>query len=131
MSLVRRLVSVLLVALSVAARVGEAQEATVRFPIVRVDDSTFVFPTGDHRWVAAGQRGIAVDGRRQDALVARFLVMRVVGTEATALVAGQTTVLTPDHVALLVRPPDPWYRERGFWTGLVLGAFFGAIIARL
>lgn len=109
---------------------GAAQESAYRFEIASVGDSTFSFSiSSSNRWVRRGLRGIAVDPRRRDALVARFEVMRVGRGEAVALITGQTTRLTTDHAVLLERPRPPWYRQRSFWIGTVLGAAIGAALA--
>lgn len=123
----------LLVMLMVAAFASdgaplEAQETAVRFEIAGVADSTFSFAVGRYDWVAGGQRGIVVDPRRRDALVARFSVLRVQNGLATALVTGQTTSLSTQHAALLEQPPPPFYRTRSFWVGVVLGGVIGGII---
>lgn len=102
-----------------------AQEASVRFEITQVGDSTFQFPVRRHDWVGSSQQGIVVDPRRRDILVARFRILRVRGGVATALVTGQTTSLMNWHVALLERPQPPWYRQRAFWTGVFMGGVIG------
>ena len=119
----------LLLALSsLAAPRLAAQEAAVRFEIAGVADSTFSFAIGEHDWVKAGQEGIVVDPRRRDALVARFRIQRVQSGMATALVTGQTTALSREHAALVERPAPPFYRQRSFWAGLVLGGVAGFFI---
>ena len=99
-----------------------------RFFVDSVMDSLFVFRVGpDARWLEPGQGGIAVDPRRRDALVARFRIVRVDRARVTALVTGQTTLLTRDDVALLDEPPRRFYRDAGFWAGTILGAVLGAV----
>jgi hypothetical protein len=97
-----------------------------------VADSTIVFHVaGEDGWVRPGQVGIAVDPRRRDALVARFRVLSVEQRRVVAVVTGQTTVLTPEHVALLDAPRRRFYQSRGFWAGTILGAIIGAAAAAL
>ena len=106
-------------------------ERTVRFQVAAVGDSTFTFNVGQLRWIKAGTRGMAVDPRRRDALVARFQVLGVDGGLATALITGQTTALTPDHVAVLEVPIRPWYASSLFWAGAILGLLGGAAIGSM
>lgn len=111
-------------ALSAPAVVG-AQETAARFEITEVTDSTLSFRVGRHRWVAPTLRGIAVDPIHRDALVARFRVISVSEGTATALVTGQTTQLTTEHVALVVRPRQRWWRAPLFWIGTGAGIATG------
>ena len=115
---------------AIGAPAAHAQRSAYRFEISATDDSTFSFSVARDHWVHRGLEGIAVDPREHDALVARFRVVAVDSGEATALVIGQTTRITTDHVALLVRPATPWYRRGVFWLGAVLGAAIGAVVAR-
>jgi hypothetical protein len=108
---------------------SRAQESAYRFGITWAGDSTFSFPVARHGWVRSGLTGIAVDPFRRDALVARFRVIQVADGHATALITGQTTNVTAEHVALLDRPPAPWFRQRTFWIGTVLGVVVGAFVA--
>ncbi len=111
---------------------GQTPESTraYRFFVDSVADSTFVFRVGSgDRWLQPGQSGIAVDPRRRDALVARFRVMRVDRTRVTALVTGQTTVLTREHVVLLDEPRRRFYRDASFWAGTILGVLLGGVAA--
>ncbi len=121
-------VVMLLVALASVPRGASAQSAAVRFDIRNIGDSTFSFALGSQDWVRQGQQGIVVDPSRRDALVARFRVLDVRRGVGFALVTGQTTRLVPIHVALLERPRTPFYRQRGFWAGLILGAAAGVAI---
>ncbi|MBA3558537.1 MAG: hypothetical protein H0W30_08065, partial [Gemmatimonadaceae bacterium] len=90
-------VPLLVVMMTVAS---EAQQPpAARFQVAGVGDSTFTFLLGKMRWVREGQRGLAVDPRRNDGLVARFRVLRVTEGEATALVTGKTMELSREHVA--------------------------------
>ncbi|MDQ6887510.1 MAG: hypothetical protein M3068_09465 [Gemmatimonadota bacterium] len=114
-------------ALSLAPASARSQEYT-RFAVDSVVDSTFRFTLGGQRWVVPGQRGIAVDPRRRDALIARFRVLRVVRDTATALVTGQTARISTDLAALIERPQIPFYRRGLFWAGTIAGASVGAII---
>ena len=115
--------------LASAPRAVRAQvlERTVRLSILEVGDSTFSFDAGNLRWVKPGERGMAVDPKRRDALVARFFVLQVDAGKATALITGETTRLTPEHVVVLEVPIRPWYRSTLFWSGAVLGALGGLI----
>ena len=110
---------------------ARAQETAYRFEIASVGDSTVTLSTEKHEWVRAGQKGIAVDPMRHDALVARFVIMRVdpVHKRALAVVTGQTTRLTTDHVALIDRPRTRWYAQPTLWIGAVVGAVIGAVAA--
>lgn len=102
-----------------------------RFDVVAVGDTTFTILIGAERWVRRGTTGIAVDPKRRDALVARFRILSRVGDSATALITGQTTRVTPTHVALLRQPvPGPLSQE-AFWTGIFLGAAAGVAAALL
>ncbi|HET7565019.1 MAG TPA: hypothetical protein VFJ96_08500 [Gemmatimonadaceae bacterium] len=113
-------------------RAARAQDTAVRFEITSVGDSTFSFAVGHHSWVRTGAHGIAVDPARRDALIARFTVVQVNDSagQAKALVTGQTTRVTTDHVALLMQPSVPWYRKSVFWIGTAIGAVVGAVIAK-
>ena len=102
----------------------------LRFEIVAVEDSTFRFVAPSAGWAQAGARGIAVDPRRRDALVAAFDALERRADTVVALVTGQTARVTTDHVVLLERPPLPPAprRRRDFWRGLGTGATAGAVI---
>lgn len=115
------------VALLLLAGDARAQLISARFTIESVGDSTFVFRTGRVSWVRAGMQGIAVDPVSRDALVARFRVLSVGETRATAIITGQTTFVSTGHVALLEEPPRRFWRERYFWVGMVFGAITGAL----
>lgn len=108
-----------------AAPAAQAQASATRFEITEVGDTTFVVRLGEHDWVRTGLRGIVVDPRRRDVLIARFRVTATSEGEAVALITGQTTVVQTEHVALLTRPETPWYRQRTFWAGLFLGGAIG------
>ena len=121
----------LLVALVVAALAPlslRAQDESVRFDIKSVGDSTFTFDVSHAAWVARGQKGIAVDPRRRDGLVARFEVLEVDDGVATALILGQTQKLTTEHVVLLRPPRERWYSSKRFWFGALGGAIVGFAI---
>ena len=105
------------------------QPPAARFQVAAVGDSTFTFLLGKMRWVREGQNGLAVDPRRNDGLVARFRVLSVVEGEATALVTGKTMELSRDHVALIEPRLVPWYRQRFFWVGVIVGSSVGAFAA--
>jgi hypothetical protein len=106
-----------------------AQEEAVRFEIRSVGDSTFTFDVARAPWVERGQKGIAVDPRRRDGLVARFVVLGVADGVADALILGQSQKLTTEHVVLLRAPREHWYSSGRFWLGalggLVVGFFVG------
>ena len=110
---------------------SQAQETTVRFPVTEVGDTTFTFRVAQHAWVRAGLRGIVVDPRQQDVLVARFHVARVVRGEARAVITGQTATVGTQHMVLLDVPGRPWYKERGFWMGAAVGALAGFLIGQI
>lgn len=125
----RRVVLAVAAALLVASPAA-AQSHLRRFLVDSVGDSTFVFRIGpDDDWVQRGSSGIAVDPGRRDALVARFRVLGVRDHVATALVTGQATFVTTDHVALLEEPRRRFFRQGVFWAGAVLGGILGAIAA--
>jgi hypothetical protein len=114
---------------AVAPSRADAQETAVRFPLAEIGDTTFTFQLGEHRWVREGMRGIVVDPRRQDVLVARFRVASVSSSGvARAIVTGQTTSLNALHSVLLEVPSRPWYKQRAFWIGTVLGGVAGFLI---
>jgi hypothetical protein len=106
---------------------ASAQFRGVRFEVASVGDTTVTFRTGKERWIRAGQRGIAVDPRRRDALVARLRVIRVGGGTVNAVVTGQTTAVSTEHVVVLEEPPKRWWRSRPFWSGLLAGAALGTV----
>ena len=113
-----------------AAPRAEAQPLAHRFFVDSVGDSTFVFRVpSEAEWLRPGRAGIAVDPRRRDALVARFRVIAVERTRATALVTGQVTLVERDHVVLLEEPRRRFYRDPGFWAGTIVGAVLGALAA--
>lgn len=107
-----------------------AQRGAYRFEIVTATDSTIVIPTDSAKWVKRGARGIAVDPNDHDAMVARFQVVRVDSGKATAMITGQTTRVTTDHVALIERPAVPWFKQGVFWIGAALGAVIGVVSTR-
>ena len=124
MSALRR--AVLAAAASATLATGAmAQDLSQRFSISDVQDTTFTFAIGNTRWVKAKQRGVAVDARARDMLVARFRVLRVQNGIATALITGETTRIGPMHTVVMDRPPDRWYRRSLFWAGAVLGFLAG------
>jgi hypothetical protein len=108
-----------------------AQETAYRFEITTVGDSTVSLSTEKHEWGREGQKGIAVDPMRHDALVARFTILHVdpVHKRALAIVTGQTTRLTTQHVALIARPGRKWYAQPTLWIGTVVGVVIGAIVS--
>jgi hypothetical protein len=102
-----------------------AQASATRFQVVEVGDSTVTFATAQARWVRRGMHGIAVDPMRRDELVARLIVLESRPGQAVALITGQTARLNGEHVVLVQRPSTPFYRQRNFWVGAVLGAAIG------
>jgi len=118
-------------ALACAPTRARAQETAYRFEIASVGDSTVTLSTEKHEWLRAGQKGIAVDPMRHDALVARFVILRIDAEHkrALAVVTGQTTRITTDHVALIDRPTKRWYAQPTLWIGAVVGAVIGAVAA--
>ena len=118
-----------LLGLVLVTSVADAQFRGVRFEITQVGDSTFRFPRGNASWVKRDATGHAVDPRRRDALVARFKVIRIDSGLVTALVTGQATRVTTDHIAVLAEPPKPWYRGITFWAGTVFGIVIGALLS--
>jgi hypothetical protein len=107
------------------AAAQDLQRAT-RFQISSVGDSTFDFALGNAKWVRVAAHGIVVDPRRRDALVAKFEVLRIDRGSATALITGETMRVTLDHFAVLEEPRMPWFAQRTFWVGAVLGLVVGA-----
>jgi len=110
--------------------------SAVRFEIVAVGDTTFAFLAPRADWLRPQMRGIVVDPRRRDVLIARFVVLDARGDSATALVTGQTTRVVADHVALLSKPPLPprvisRVERRRFWSGAAIGGLFGLIAGLL
>ena len=122
-------VCALALALGVSADRASAQIRGVRFEITQVGDTTFRFPRGNAGWVKVGASGIAVDPRQRDDLVARFLVLRLDSGLVTALITGQRTRLSTEHIAVLAEPPKPWWKGITFWAGTVFGVVIGALIA--
>ena len=113
---------------AVAPSPVRAQETSVRFPVVDVADTTFTFRVGGQQWVRPGLRGIVVDPRQRDVLVARFRVSNVSGETARAVITGQATSVNPSHTVLLDIPQKPWYRQRTFWIGTGVGAVVGFLL---
>ena len=113
-----------------APRAARAQDNAVRFEIRTVGDSTFTFATPQAPWVARGQKGIAVDPRRRDGLVARFVVLGVDGGVANALILGQSQKVTTDHVVLLRQPRMHWYASKRFWSGALGGLVVGFVTGK-
>lgn len=113
---------------AVAPSMLRAQDSAVRFEITTVGDSTFTFAAAQAPWVARGQQGIAVDPRRRDGLVARFVVLGVDAGTANALILGQSQKVTTDHVVLLRPPRERWYASRAFWSGALGGLAAGVLI---
>lgn len=104
---------------------AQAQDNAVRFEIRSVGDSTFTFAAPQAPWVTKGQKGIAVDPRRRDGLVARFVVLGVDDGVANALILGQSQKVTTDHVVLMRPPRSRWYASKRFWFGALGGAVAG------
>ena len=108
---------------------ARAQDTAYRFEIDSVGDSTVSISTEKHEWLRVGQRGIAVDPMRHDALVARFVILSIDAEHklALAVVTGQTTRLTTSHVALVDRPGKSWYAQPTLWIGAAVGVVIGVI----
>jgi hypothetical protein len=117
--------------IAVAPSPARAQETAVRFPITEVGDTTFSFRLGQQVWVRSGLRGIVVDPRQQDMLVARFRVTGVSGGVANAVVTGQTTSVSMQHSVLLDVPRRPWYKDRLLWVGGAVGVAVGFLLGSL
>ncbi len=96
-----------------------------RFDVVAVQDTTFTILIGTARWIRRGTTGVAVDPKRRDALVARFRVLSRDGDSATALITGQTTRVSPTHVALVREPASGPLGQGVFWGGVLLGLAAG------
>ena len=112
-----------------APRAAGAQQVTARFEIATVGDSTFTFAIGPQRWVEQRTRGIVVDPARRDALVARFRILSVSEGVVTALVTGQTTLVTTQHFVVMNPPPPPPLLKRpAFWSGTAAGTVLGLIL---
>ena len=126
-----RLAGILALALACAPLRARAQETAYRFEITNIGDSTVQLSTERHEWVREGQKGIAVDPVRHDALVARFTILLVdaVHKRALAIVTGQTTRLTTQHVALIARPGRKWYAQPTLWIGTAVGMVIGAVVS--
>ena len=125
---VRILLALALFAGITAPRAVRAQDSAVRFEIKTVGDSTFTFAASQAPWIAKGQKGIAVDPRRRDGLVARFVVLGVDAGTANALILGQSQKVTTDHVVLLRPPESHWYASKRFWGGALGGLAAGIAI---
>jgi hypothetical protein len=109
---------------TVAGR-ARAQEARARFAVDSVGDSTFTFAVGRARWVSRGQHGLTVDPVRDDALIARFRVLRVDSGVATVVITGQTARVARGQIALLSPPGQPFYAQPAFWIALAAGGAIG------
>ena len=114
---------------ALAAPAVRAQQGAYRFEVTAVGDSTISFRVENASWVKPGRTGIAVDPVRHDALIARFSVLRVEGSLATAVVTGQTTKITVNDVALLEPPGKKWYQQPAVWIGAGAGIILGVLIA--
>jgi hypothetical protein len=109
----------------VAVSSAHGQATEVRFQVTSVGDSTVNFSVGASKWVAVGKKGIVVDPRRQDVLIARIEVLSVSGGTAKALITGQTSTVERGYVAVLERPEPRLFSKRDFWLGTLLGAALG------
>jgi hypothetical protein len=108
---------------------AQSSASTERLEVVAATDTTVSFPIGALRWVIPGTRGTIVDPSRHDELVGRFTVSRVSDGVALGIVDGLTTRIDTAHVILLARPSVPWYRQRSFWLGALVGAAAAATAA--
>ena len=125
MAWLRRLLFAAVAALTLGAAPAAAQDLSQRFSIADVGDTTFTFAVGKTRWVKPEHRGVAVDARDGDALIARFEVLEVRRGMATAMITGQTRRVTPQHTVIMTRPPERWYSNPRFWAGAALGLVSG------
>ena len=116
-----------LIAALVLPTAAQSQSRPVRFVITAIGDSTIEFETRAAKWIRPGQLGVAVDPRRRDELIARFRVESVREGSATAVITGQTTAVSAEHVAVLDEPRRGAYRSPAFWIGLVVGGALGFI----
>ncbi len=107
--------------------VARAQSAETRFAVTSVGDSTLNFSVGSSKWMQRGQKGIVVDPRRQDVLIARIAVLSVSGSTATAVITGQTTPVETTHIAVFERPVARIYKRNDFWIGVAIGAVAGLL----
>jgi hypothetical protein len=98
-----------------------------RLPIAAVGDSTIILRVREATWLRPNQRGIVVDPRSDDALVARFRLLSVFGDSATALLTGLTTPVERHHVAVVEQPRVVWYRQGLFWMGAAIGTVLGVM----
>jgi hypothetical protein len=121
----------LLAAVIIGATSAGAQDRSVRFEIASVGDTTVTIRLGRAKWIRPGARGVAVDPAQRDELVARFRVLRVTGSEAVALVTGQTMPLSTDHMAVFSEPRRRFYGVRAFWLGLLGGALIGFGVGKI
>jgi hypothetical protein len=128
-----RLIGVLLAAglmMALPSR-SRGQDRSMRFEITAVGDTTVTFRAGRMTWVVRSPRGVVVDPRRRDELVARLKVLSVSsGGEATAVVTGQTGRITTDHFVVAQEPPQHWYRNLTLWMGAALGLVAGYAIGK-
>jgi hypothetical protein len=123
--------AVALVAPVLAPTPVSAQARVVRFEVTAVSDTSLNFRVGPEKWVAPGQTGSAVDPRRRDPLVARLRVAWVQDGIATAMVTGQTTAVSIDHVVTMEAPSRRWYKAVPFWAGVFLGGALGVATTAL
>jgi len=132
-ALARRAISLFFGAalVALATRPASAQDSATRFEVTGVGDSTVTFRLGRADWVRPGLRGVAVDPRRRDVLVARLRVLAVTRDSAVALVTGQTMPIVPEHVVVIARPQVRFFRSTAFWAGLVGGVVTGFIAGKL
>jgi len=115
-------------ALGAAAPVrAQGAPPAARLEITAIGDSTITIRRTAAPWLRASQRGIVVDPRRSDALIARIRVLSVGGDSAVALLTGLTSPVTRQHVALLDPPRRRWYTQSLFWGGVALGAVLGGV----
>lgn len=102
-----------------------ASATAARLPISAVGDSTIILRVRAATWLRPNQRGIVVDPKSNDALVARFRLLSVTGDSAVALLTGLTSPVERTHVAVVEQPRVAWYRQSFFWMGAALGAVLG------
>ena len=118
--------SMLVFALVAAAPMAGAQSFEARFSITTVGDSTISFAS-NAPWVKRGLQGIIVDPIRSDALMGRFEILTARSGFVTALIRAEAGEIRPGFVAVLQPPKTPFYRNRTFWGGALLGLVVGGI----
>jgi hypothetical protein len=60
--------------------------------------------------------------------VATFRIRSVDRGSVNAIITGQVTRVSTDHVAIMDEPPQAFFRSLIFWGGLVVGFALGAFV---